>query len=136
MAGFTNAGEDKVLDALFGSTVWSGPGTWYLALTTSAPAETDVDITAKEPTYTNYARVALGNHTSRWSSSSAGTKSNALAHYFGTCTAGDGTVVGWALCDALTTGTAYVIGTLTTNKIISIGDVPQIAAADLKIMLD
>jgi|SRR5882672_3388005 len=136
MPGLSDYSELKTLDFLFGSTQPATPGTWYLGLLITAGAETDIDPTAKEPTYGGYARLAIPNNTTRWSAAASGTKANAGSLFFGTVTSGSGTLIGWCLCDALTLGTVWVYGTLTTNKIVSTGDVPQLATSDLQIMID
>ena len=138
MPGFSDYAELKVLNLLFGQTAYSNPGTHYIALLTALPDDTAVDPTATEPTYTGYARLAMPNNYTTWGSiaAAAGQAKNAVAFTFGTCTVGSGTVVAFAICDALTLGTVIAWGSLVVNKVISAGDVPQFAANDLVISLD
>lgn len=138
MAGFSDYAEKKVLNLLFGQTAYSNPGTHYLALQGTVPGNSDVNPTPNEPTYTGYARVALPNNYTTWGSIAAANSqtTNAAAFFFGTCTAGSGTVTAFAICDALTLGTIIAYGSLTVNKIINAGDVPQFTIGDLIMNLD
>lgn len=138
MAGFSDYMELKVLNLLFGQTAYTNPGTHYIALLTALSAEGDVNPTSTEPSYTGYARLAMPNNYTTWGSIAAasGQAKNAVAFTFATCTAGSGTIVAFAICDALTLGTIIAYGSLVTNKIISTGDVPQFAINDLVISLD
>ena len=134
MPGFSDYAELKVLDFLFGSAQPALPATWYLALCSAMPDDTTVNPT--EGSYGGYARLAVTNDTGSWSAAASGQKKNKIALNFATCVSGSGTIVGFAICDAVSNGTVWAYGSLVTNKIISTGDVPQFAANDIVINLD
>lgn len=138
MPGYSNYLELKHLDHYFGSTNYAIPGTYYLALATSAPTDTDTGSTIGEAGYGGYSKLALVNNTGTWAAAAAGVKNLAIQVWFATCTSGSGTYTHWALTDNSGTLAGFIIcyGTLNVNKIVSAGDVPMIAATDLAFTLD
>jgi hypothetical protein len=133
--GFSAEYSKRILSAVFGSNVGSvAPGTVYVALLTALPNDTDIT-PANEGTFSGYARYAIPNNTTQFPLN-ANPKVNAGSYYFGSCTGNAGTFTAFALCDALTAGTMICWGSLVTNKIVSTGDVAQIAANDISITLD
>lgn len=117
MAGSkTNAYSDTVLNVLRGVNV-TAPGTIYIALFTSAPGESG---SGTEVTGGSYARksITFGLPTAgapRQVASSAQVD-------FAVATATWGTIVGWALFDALTVGTMMYYGDVGTTKLIETND--------------
>jgi len=136
MPGLIRYGEKAVLDYLFGSTVPTVPGTWYVALSTADPGYAG---TITEAAYTSYARAAFANNKTNWSayanSGASGTVNNAVAISFPQCTGSDATCTHAAIMDDPSTGTCWAWGSLTPHKIISSGDTPQFAIGELDLVL-
>lgn len=126
---FSNFLETKVLDHVFGGTAYTAPGTLYLGLHTSNPAEDDSG-TEVSTSGTAYARQTVAFTTS------GDTTSNTAAVEYPTATASYGTVSHVGVYDASTAGNLLAYGALTTSKAIATGDVLRIPAGDLDITLD
>ena len=126
---FSNFLETKVLDHVFGGTAYTAPGTLYLGLHTSNPAEDDSG-TEVSTSGTAYARQTVAFTTS------GDTTSNTAAVEYPAATASYGTVSHVGVYDALTAGNLLAYGALTTSKAIATGDVLRIPAGDLDITLD
>lgn len=126
---FSNYLETKVLDHVFGGTAYTAPGTLYLGLHTSNPAEDDSG-TEVSTSGTAYARQTVTFTTS------GDTTSNTAAVEYPTATASYGTVSHVGVYDASTAGNLLAYGALTTSKAIATGDVLRIPAGDLDITLD
>ena len=126
---FSNFLETKVLDHVFGGTAYTAPGTLYLGLHTSNPAEDDSG-TEVSTSGTAYARQTVAFTTS------GDTTSNTAAVEYPTATASYGTVSHVGVYDASTGGNLLAYGALTTSKAIATGDVLRIPTGDLDITLD
>lgn len=126
---FSNYLETKVLDHVFGGIAYTAPGTLYLGLHTSNPAEDDSG-TEVSTSGTAYARQTVAFTTS------GDTTSNTAAVEYPTATASYGTVSHVGVYDASTAGNLLAYGALTTSKAIATGDVLRIPAGDLDITLD
>jgi len=126
---FSNFLETKLLDHVFGDTAYTAPGTLYLGLHTSNPAEDDSG-TEVSTSGTAYARQTVAFTTS------GDTTSNTAAVEYPTATASYGTVSHVGVYDASTAGNLLSYGALTTSKAIATGDVLRIPAGDLDITLD
>jgi hypothetical protein len=126
---FSNYLETKVLNHVFGGTAYTAPGTLYLGLHTSNPAE-DNSGTEVSTSGTAYARQTVAFTTS------GDTTSNTAAVEYPTATASYGTVSHVGVYDAPTAGNLLAYGALTISKAISTGDVLRIPAGDLDITLD
>jgi len=126
---FSNYLETKLLDHVFGDTAYTAPGTLYLGLHTSDPAEDDSG-TEVSTSGTAYARQTVAFTTS------GDTTSNTAAVEYPTATASYGTVSHVGVYDASTAGNLLSYGALTTSKAIATGDVLRIPAGDLDITLD
>jgi len=126
---FSNFLESKILDHVFGGTAYTAPGTLYLGLHTSNPAEDDSG-TEVSTSGTAYARQTVAFTTS------GDTTSNTAAVEYPTATASYGTVSHVGVYDASTAGNLLAYGALTTSKAIATGDVLRIPAGDLDITLD
>ena len=126
---FSNYLETKVLDHVFGGTAYTAPGTLYLGLHTSNPAEDDSG-TEVSTSGTAYARQTVAFTTS------GDTTSNTAAVEYPTATASYGTVSHVGVYDASTAGNLLAYGALTTSKAIATGDVLRIPTGDLDITLD
>jgi len=126
---FSNYLETKLLDHVFGDTAYTAPGTLYLGLHTSNPAEDDSG-TEVSTSGTAYARQTVAFTTS------GDTTSNTAAVEYPTATASYGTVSHVGVYDASTAGNLLSYGALTISKAIATGDVLRIPAGDLDITLD
>jgi hypothetical protein len=118
--------ENKVLD-IVGGVTFTAPATVYLALYTgAAPTDASTGTTPGGSTVEvsggNYARAAVTNNATNWPAASGGSKSNGTAITFATPSANWGSIVGWAIVDALTNGNILYKGALTTPKTVNNGD--------------
>lgn len=134
MAGsYSDFLENKLLDNLFGATAYTVPGTLYVALFTAAPTDAGG---GTEVSGGSYARKAVTNNTTNWPNASGGSKSNGALITFATPSANWGTVVAFAIFDALTAGNMLAWADLTTSKTINNGDpAPEFAIGALVITL-
>lgn len=115
--------EKKLLDAIFGQTALPAIPTVWIALYTVIP--TDANASGTEVTGGSYARVAVTNNATNWPAASGtnpATKANGTAITFPAPTANWGTVVAFAIYDAVTAGNELAWAPLATNKVINNGD--------------
>ena len=120
--GLTNYGETLVLSLLKGS------GTSYLGLLTVAAGEAGGGTEVSGGAYARQA-VTFGNPST--DGNGVTSMSNSAQIEFPTATASWGTVVGWAIYDALTSGNMLWYGTLSTSKAISTNDTILLHSGDL-----
>jgi hypothetical protein len=112
---------------------WANLSPVFLALCTIVPDSSKTGSTITEANYTGYARASLANTV--WGSPVAGgaggqsTVSNASVITYANCTAGSSTVIGWALCTAVTAGNAICWGT-AASVVISTTQTPATVAAN------
>lgn len=131
MAGsLSDYAELKVLDHIVGKTSFTLP-TAYVALFTAAPTDAGG---GTEVSGGSYARKATTG--ADWNAASAGATSNANTITFATATAAWGTVVAFALFDALTVGNMLGWADLTVSKAVGSGDTAQFSAGNLALTLD
>lgn len=118
----TNTGEDRLLN------LFKGDGPYYLALYTTAPTDAGG---GTEVSGSGYARqqVTFGNPSS-------GSMSNSAAIAFPTATGSWGTVKGWGLVDASTSGNLVWYGTVDAAKEIAAGDIYRVDAGGLTLSMD
>lgn len=155
MAAFSDFAENKLVDWLFraqaigitGATAGAGtgPANLYVALFTTNPTDTGGGV---EVSGGSYARVTVVSSLANWagtqaagstiaSSGTTGTTSNNAAITFPSPTANWGTVTGFGIFDAATTGNLLIWGALTTQKTVNNGDAaPSFAAAALSFQID
>ena len=144
MAAMTNFLENKLVDALFRNVSYTPPTTLYVALYTVVPTSAGG---GTEVTGGSYARTTLAASATNWASTggagtttnpSAGTTgatSNNAAITFPAPTANWGTVVAFAIFDALA-GNMLIFGNLTSSKTVNNGDAaPSFAAGSLVVTL-
>lgn len=96
----------KLLDLMFRNTAYSAPDT-YVALLNSAAADSDTDMSAKEPSGNGYARKQVnvnGGSTPTWKVATGGLVENNDEITMASPTGSWGTITAVAICDALTTG--------------------------------
>jgi hypothetical protein len=126
---FSNFLETEILDHVFGGNAYTAPGTLYLALFTSNPAE-DGSGTEVSTSGTAYARQSVAFTVS------GNTATSSSAVDFPTATANFGTVTHVGVYDASTAGNLMAYAALTSSKTIETGDVFRVPAGDLDITLD
>ncbi len=80
----------ELLDHVFGAAAYTAPGTVYIALSTTTPTAAGGNFT--EPSGNGYARVAVTNNKTNWSTDAAGALENAVAFAFAQATGSWGTV--------------------------------------------
>ena len=124
---FSNYLETEILDHVFGGNAYTAPGTLYLALFTSDPAE---DGSGTEVSGGDYARQSVAFTVS------GNTASNTAAIEYPTATASYGSVTHVGIYDASTAGNLMAYAALTSAKTIASGDVFRVPAGDLDITLD
>jgi hypothetical protein len=133
MAGsFSDYVEAKVLELVVGKTAFALPSV-FVALYTVMP--TDVTASGTEVTGGSYARKSTAGSDWAAAASPAGTISNAAVITFVTPSASWGTVVGFALYDALTVGNELAWADLTTSQAIGTGNTVSFAISALSLSL-
>lgn len=131
---FTDAFENAVLNAILGAGATLLPGTVYIGLSTTAPADDGSNFT--EPGSGSYARVAVTNDGSGWSAAVAGVKSCAAAIIFPTATASWGTVGYFGIFTAASGGVPQITGALDAPRPIGNTDAFRFQASNCKVTLD
>lgn len=112
-------GAQQILAGYFGRTN-TPPENWFFALTTALATPSMNGSEISEPTVGNYSRLIIPNDNLRWTSSAnAPYVMNAQMMYFPIspvvgATADWPPCYGWALCDGLTGGNVWALGTLST----------------------
>ncbi len=136
-ASFSDFAEVKVLELMFGKTAYA-PGLSYLyvALCTVVPTDASTGTSITEATYTGYARANILAASMNAAATPGGTIANGVAITFAACTAGTSTIIGFALCDALTVGNMIMWGTVTSKVIDTSNTPPTIAIGALTASLD
>jgi hypothetical protein len=115
--------EDKVMNVLRGTT-FTGV-TPYVGLMTAAPGETGP---GTEVSGGSYARTAV-----TFGAPSGGAMSNSGAVNFPTPTADWGTIVGFGIFDASTSGNLLYYGDITPNQTINTGNTVTFPTGDIDI---
>lgn len=134
--------ENKVLD-IVGGVTFTAPATLYVALyTTAVPTDASTGTTpaggAVEVTGGSYARQSVTNNATNFPAASAGSKANGVAITWATPPSANwGTVVGFAIVDALTNGNILYKGAISPSKTINNGDpAPSFAIGALTLTED
>jgi hypothetical protein len=134
-ASFSDYWELAVLDGTFGDpTTPTITAPTYIALCTVVPTDSSTGTSITEANYTTYARISVS--AASMSAASAGSKTNSSGYTGAACTAGSSTIIGWALCDALTVGNMLCWGTTTSTVISTTQTPPTIAVGGLVVTLD
>ena len=134
MAGsFADYLENAVLNVTFGKTAFTPAASLYVGLSTTTITDAGANIT--EPSAGAYARVAIDNNKTTWTTSSGGSISNAITITFAAATSAWGTVTDIFLSDSSSAGNIYVYDDLTTSKAVTSGDTVQVVPGDLTINL-
>ena len=126
MASKSDYAELKVLDHMFNDGTFTAVAV-YLALCTTIPTDASLGTNIVEANYTTYARLAIG--AADMSAAAAGSKTNSAAFTFAGVTAGDDTIVGFAIVDSATisAGNIHYWGT-TTSKVVDTSNTPPTIA--------
>jgi hypothetical protein len=127
MGSFSNYAENKILDHILKTAVFTQPTNIYIALSTADPTENGSGIV--EPVGGNYAR-ALCNV---WDSAASRATQNTAQITFNQASAGWGTITHFAVFDAATGGNMLAHGALTTPKTIASGKTPKINAGSFDV---
>ena len=125
--------ENKLLDHVLGGPDYTRPATVYIALYTVAPSDSGG---GTEVSGGSYARAAVTNNASNWPAASGGAKSNGTEISFAEATASWGTVVAFAILDALSGGNLLYWGNLAVSKSIDSGDTAKFAVGDIDVTED
>jgi len=132
---FSNYLENKVLDHLFGAVVYSPSSTLYVALNTGVPTD-DGGGNFLEPVGNAYARVAVTNDKTNFTTANNGALENATLITFPTALGPWGTVTHFGIYDFSTGGNILGSGSLVLSKAIVSGDTASFASGALDISLD
>jgi hypothetical protein len=126
MASKSDYAELKVLDHMFNDGTFTAVAV-YLALCTTIPTDASLGTNIVEANYTTYARLAIA--AGDVSAAAAGSKTNSAAFTFAAVTAGDDTIVGFAIVDSGTIGAGNIHywGT-TTSKVVDTSNTPPTIA--------
>lgn len=120
--------ENALLDHILGGPDYARPATVYIALFTSAPSDAGG---GTEVAGSAYARAAVTNNATNWPAAAGGSKSNGVAVTFAQATGSWGSVVAFAVFDALSGGNMLRWGMLTAPKTVSNLDTPSFPAGSL-----
>ena len=134
MGSFSDYLEIALLDGVFGtgigkSLAFSCPDK-FIALCTVTVTDNMTGSTITEPSG-SYARIQWQT----WDKATSGATENSGAITFAQATASWGTILDFAICDALTVGNLLAYGSLTISKSVASGDTPKFATGDLDITL-
>lgn len=132
-SGLVTTHSHSLLNYLFRGGSYSPIATYYVALFTVAPTNAGG---GTEVTGGSYARQAIANNSAQWAAPANKEISNANDVVFPAATAGWGTVVAFALMDALTAGNMVGYGSLSSPIAINAGSIRVFKAGTLRIRLD
>lgn len=126
--------SNKILDRNFGGTSFTVPTTYYIGLSTTAPAFDGTGIT--EPSGGAYARVAMVNNKTNWSNATLGILENLTSVEFAESTASWGTITHVFISDALTSGNMWYYEALDTSRTVADSTTVLFAASGISIQMD
>ena len=127
--------ENILIEALFRNGTLSRPTNWYIALSTTTPAEDGTNIT--EPGDGNYARQAvLTGASSAWSDpSGTGLTDNSNEIAFPAAATSYGTLTHVVFFDALTVGNKWFFVALDSSVTVGASEVFRFQVGDLDIQV-
>jgi hypothetical protein len=129
MSALVNGAEEDAYKHIFQNTVWTIPGTLYLALIiTITDGETET-VTEVSTTGTGYVRQAI---TFTADTNGVGSNSNLIQYAVATANYG-GAITGWAVMKAVSGGEAIMIGTTDASATILTDDDYSVPIGDLDI---
>ena len=134
-SGKSNYFISKLLNQLFNATSYSFPSTSYFALWTATLSATSTGATAGEAAYTGYARVAMTDNATNFSTSSSGSSTtNNVAITWGANSSGSEIETYIAILDSATVGAGNILywGSISSTTIAT-GETPQINISGLTV---
>ena len=132
--GFSTATSNSLLDLKFGAVAYTPPGTYWVGLSSTEPADAGTNVT--EPSGGSYARQAIANTLTGWVSAAGGEKTNALDIVYTVASASWGAALGWwVLYNAVSGGTMEYWGVIPIPRVVGNSDVFTIPAGDIVIAL-
>jgi hypothetical protein len=129
---------EALLDLMFRNQAYGAPDT-YIALTTVIITDGMTGSTITEPGAGAYARVQVnvnGGSSPTWDVAAAGALANTHDITFPTATASWGTIVGVAVCSALTAGDLLFYDNTMADQAVGNGDTCKFLAGELDITMD
>ena len=136
MASFSDYLETRILDHVLSDGAFAEPANVYMTLTTVIPTDASTGASITEANYTTFARVEI--LATDLSAAAAGSKTNTGVLTFPAVTAGDDTIVGFAILDSGTLGAGNILlwGTTTSKVVDTSNTPPTVAASALVVTLD
>lgn len=125
--------SNRMLDFLFGSTVFSPNSTYYIGLSTTGINASGIGAT--EPTGGAYTRIAIPNNKTSWTVSDAGKLTNNIQLEYPESTTSWGTITNVFISDSLTGGNILYWDALTTPRTVQPATVLIFAPAAINIQL-
>jgi hypothetical protein len=135
MAGFSDHIIQKILNHVFGNTVYAPVTPQYFALFTALP--NDAGNGGLEPSTGSYARLSKANDGALWQSTSPGSglKTNLAVLTFVTPTADWGTIVGVGIFEAASAGNMIAFQSIPNTPVLN-GQAFVIPSGSLRITLN
>jgi len=134
VAGFIDSLEQAILNHVLNDGTYTPPTNWFVALSTTTPAEDGTNFT--EPSGNAYARVSTA--AADWAAASGtapATKANGVAITFPTASGSWGTITHFGMFIASSGGTVQIWGALTVSKAVGSGDTPSFAISAFVVKL-
>ena len=138
MGSFSDFLENALINHVFataGSHHTYARPTLYIALCTVTVTDSMTGTTITEPGEDCGAYARTICQTWDVASGTGGDTENTIEVTFPTATAAWGTILDFAICDAVTTGNMLAYGTLSVSKSVAQGDTPKFAVGDLDVTL-
>lgn len=129
--------SNNLLDLMFRNQVYGAPDT-YVALVTAIINDNDTGSTITEPVGGAYARKQVnpnGGASPTWDLAAAGLVDNTNQIDFTTATASWGTIVGVAICSALTAGDLLFYDNDMADQLVGDGDDVNFPIGDLDVQM-
>lgn len=130
MSNATNTLEELIGDHLLRTATWTKPSAIYVGLFTTMP--NDAGASGVEVTGGSYARVQCGPGDAYWTGPAGGdgVYSNTDIVQFAEPSAGWGTILGYGLFSAASSGTLYISKEFSSSITVSVGDPAPAFAVD------
>ena len=128
---FTIYGGNKFLNKQFGGTDYTPPATFYFGLSTTAIGYSGSS--ASEPTDSAYARIAVTNNKSYFSTATTGSLTNSGSIVFAQSSGSWGTITDVGIWDALSGGNCWHYQALGSSRIVSGSSIVQFLPQSLTI---
>lgn len=130
----TSYASNKILDRSFGNTSFSVPATYYIALSTTPVAFDGTGET--EPSGGSYAREAVTNNKTNFSTAALGILSNAVAIEFTESSSSWGTITHVFISDALSGGNIWYWEALDASRTVATATTVLFAIGGLEVQMD